>query len=152
MTVHSPLVNAQGPLDGDDFVPFYPGDSSDPEKVDFPSNEKPIPTYSATFGSGAEVPPPTQMFGTRLGPRFFNSSAEPFETQSNASSLTAPSPVLTRVAQDEPFRGAPLMRRDTRESEKSFASQGSEYSHYRSDSQTSGQGTIRSMNKRWVIE
>lgn len=89
-------LNAQEPLPGDDFTPVK---GSDLEKVDFPSNEKPIPTFSATFGSGSEVPPPSQMFSAsrgRLGPRFFNPSAEPFESPPEGLVISAPSPALTR--------------------------------------------------------
>lgn len=89
-------LNAQEPLPGDDFTAVT---GSDIEKVPFPSNDKPIPTFSATFGSGPEVPPPSQMFpsrGPRLGPRFFNPSAEPFESPRSGSPISSPSVALTR--------------------------------------------------------
>lgn len=135
------IVSAEQPLPDDDYVDDY--GSSDIEKVDFPSNEKPIPTYSATFGSGQEVPPPSQMFATR-GPRFFNKLAQPFET----APVTVP-PVavtLTRKVSDGSSDNGHVKRSDTRSSEKSFGSLASYYSysdrgHTRSDSQ-----------KRWVIE
>lgn len=86
-------VNAEEPLAGDD----YP--STDAEKIDFPSNARPIPTFSAAFGSGSEVPPPSQMrFGPRqqmvLGPRFSDTTSEPFETQSQLDvSINGTSPI-----------------------------------------------------------
>lgn len=134
-------VSADHPLPDDDYVDDY--GSSDIEKVDFPSNEKPIPTYSVTFGSGQEVPPPSQMFATR-GPRFFNKLAQPFET----APVTVP-PVavtLTRKVSDGSLDSGHVKRSDTHSSQKSFGSLASYYSysdrgHTRSDSQ-----------KRWVIE
>jgi hypothetical protein len=150
-------VNAHQTLPGDDFTPVTPG-GTDLEKVAFPSNEKPIPTYSATFGSGPEVPLPTQMFASRMGPRFFNASTEPFEFQSNASPVTAPLPVLTRTESDKSSKDVPLVRRGTRESDRSTKSSSSSSSTYSRDSDHSrnnSQSTLpgRANNgKRWVIE
>lgn len=132
-------LNAEQPLPND-FV-YYGG--SDIEKVDFPSNEKPIPTYSATFGSGQEVPPPSQMFTTQ-GPRFFNRLAQPFETAPIAVPPTVVT--LTRKVSDGSSENVHVKRSDTRASDKSFGSLTSYYSygdrgHARTDSQ-----------KRWVIE
>jgi len=66
-------LDAEEPLDGNDFPPVFHekmdfGD--DPETVEFPSSRgRPVPTFSATFGSGPEVPKPTQMrFGPSRGP------------------------------------------------------------------------------------
>ncbi|KAG5651226.1 hypothetical protein H0H81_009421 [Sphagnurus paluster] len=134
-------LNAQQALPEEDFA-YYNG--QDIEKVDFPSNEKPIPTYSETFGSGPDVSPPSQMFTTR-GPRFFNTSAPPFETGSPIS----PPPnahTITRKVSDGSSHGGTVQRSDTRGSDKSFGSLNSYYTygsrgHSRSDSQ-----------KRWVIE
>jgi len=59
---------------------------TDPEKVAFPSVARVIPTYSAAFGSGDDVLPPSQMFaGRQLGPRFFQNSAVPFESPPDPS-------------------------------------------------------------------
>jgi len=80
-------LTAEEPLLGDNFVSV---DSSDVEKVNFPSIAAPIPTYSATFGSGDEVPPPNQMNFGALGPRFYRKSLEPFEPQ-------PPAPIHTRT-------------------------------------------------------
>ncbi|KAJ4483096.1 hypothetical protein C8J55DRAFT_558078 [Lentinula edodes] len=49
-------LNAREPLPGDDFTPVNHG--SDPEKVEFPSNQQPIPTFSAASGKGNEIPVP----------------------------------------------------------------------------------------------
>jgi len=156
-------LNAQEPLAGDDFVPV----GSDMEKVAFPSDEKPIPTYSATFGSGPEVPVPSQMFAPRLGPRFFNASAEPFETPSNSTRSSSPrsanstSPVaptmapLTRIPTSDSSRSAGLVRSNTRSSEQSYGSIASYYdysgevNHSRSDSRG---GSQNMQGKRWAIE
>jgi hypothetical protein len=57
-------LNAEGPVEGEDFQPVFPekwGFDDDPEKVDFPSSGHAVPTFSATFGKGLEVPRPTHM-------------------------------------------------------------------------------------------
>ncbi|KAK0198499.1 hypothetical protein F5146DRAFT_1019831 [Armillaria mellea] len=110
-------LDAQEPLPGDDFTAVY---SSDIEKVQFPSNEKPIPTFSASFGSGSEVPPPRLMFPSVRGPRFFNRSAQPFETPSNRSVVTVPTPAVTRAASFD--SGIDLGRSGSQSSGKSFGS------------------------------
>lgn len=135
------IVNAQQSLPGDDFVPY---NDSDIEKVDFPSNEKPVPTYSQTFGSGPDVPLPSQMFASR-GPRFFNRSAQPFETL--ASPVTPPpnAYTITRKVSDGSSHSG-VTRSDTRSSDKSFGSIASYYSY-------SGHSRNNSTQKqRWVIE
>jgi hypothetical protein len=138
-------LSAQQTLPGDDFV--YYGEK-DVEKVDFPSNEKPIPTYSETFGSGPNVPPPSQMFASR-GPRFFNRFAQPFET-SRPSPVTPPPNAYTivrKVSDGSSHSGGSVVRSDTRSSDKSFGSLASYYSY--SDK---GHGRTDSQAKRWVIE
>jgi hypothetical protein len=64
-------LNTVEPLDGDDFIPVFSekGLDDDPEKVEFPSSTgRPIPTFSATFGKGSEVPRLTHMpFGYPRG-------------------------------------------------------------------------------------
>ncbi|TRM66004.1 hypothetical protein BD626DRAFT_546389 [Schizophyllum amplum] len=73
-------LQAEQPLPGDNFTP-----SNDVEKVSFPNNSAPVPTYSAMFGKPEEVPPPAHMFpatGVRMGPRFFSQS-EPFDSASS---------------------------------------------------------------------
>ena len=73
MTQHT--VNAQNDVPGDDDI--Y-NDDSDTEKVEFPSNDKLIPTYSVAFQGGREVSPPTRWLSTQ-GPRLLNKLAQPFE-------------------------------------------------------------------------
>ncbi|KAJ7596724.1 hypothetical protein C8J56DRAFT_1106125 [Mycena floridula] len=132
-------LNAQEPLPGDDFSPVY---SSDLEKVDFPSNEKPIPTFSATFGSGPEVPPPSQMFASRMGPRFFNSAAEPFESP---RSTVLPEPALTRTSSRSSDQSSTVMH-----SSENHGTIGSYYSY--SPSEGSPRNDTSIGGKRWVIE
>ena len=79
-------VNHQEPLPGDDFKPAYPPGQPDleSEKIDFPSFDR-IPTYSAMFDQGFNVPaaPSTTKNNPQLGPRFRNTTSEPFETESS---------------------------------------------------------------------
>jgi len=138
-------LNAQHSLPGDDFV-YYGG--QDIEKVDFPSNEKPIPTYLVTFGSGPEVQPPNHMFTSR-GPRFFNRFAQPFETPKISPVSPPPNAytIVRKVSDGSSLNSGNVRRSDTRSSDKSFGSLASFYSysdrgHSRADSQP----------KRWVIE
>ncbi|KAJ7630524.1 hypothetical protein FB45DRAFT_793057 [Roridomyces roridus] len=153
-------LNAQESLPGDDFEPITrPGDI---EKVAFPSNEKPVPTFSATFGSGSEVPVPSQMFkpGPRLGPRFFNSSAEPFESRPNSngsSPISPPMAALTRTTTQSSYRSNMTPMPNKRDSDQSFGggSLNSYYdyssgdsNHSRRDSESNTIGN----SKRWVIE
>ncbi|KAF8488183.1 hypothetical protein JB92DRAFT_3085440 [Gautieria morchelliformis] len=65
-------LNAEDPLEGESFQPVFPekwGFDDDPEKVDFPSSDgRAVPTFSAAFGKGPEVPRPTHMkFGRSRG-------------------------------------------------------------------------------------
>jgi hypothetical protein len=148
-------LSAQTPLPGDDFAPVTYG--SDPEKVAFPSNQQPIPTFSATFGKGSEVPVPSEMFPSRpqMGPRFFR-SAEPFDSRS-VSPITVPSMTHTRssVASTETAvegHSPVMMRSNTRASENSFHSIASYY-QYSDDGQHNRSGSQHTMQgKRWVIE
>ncbi|KAG6844330.1 hypothetical protein H0H87_007688 [Tephrocybe sp. NHM501043] len=127
-------LNAQQNLPGDDFE-YYGG--SDIEKVDFPSNEKPIPTYAVAFGTEPSHPHIAQ------GPRFFDRSAAPFETVD----VTIPPNAYTITKKNSAGSlQSSVTRSDTRSSDKSMGSLVSFYSyndrgHGRSDSQ-----------KRWVIE
>ncbi|KAJ7102343.1 hypothetical protein B0H15DRAFT_985164, partial [Mycena belliarum] len=151
-------LNAQEVLPGDDFVPITRGE--DLEKVSFPSNEKPMPTFSATFGSGSEVPVPSQMFrpSPQLGPRFFNASAEPFDSRPNSnqsSPISQPIAALTRTTSKESFQSAATALPNKRDSERSFGSLNSYYdyssgdsNHSRRDSETNAVGN----SKRWVID
>jgi len=147
-------LNAQEQLPGDDFMPVTYG--SDPEKVDFPSTQQPIPTFSATFGKGNEVPVPSQMFPAQLGPRFFRSTP-PFDSRS-VSPISAPSMAHTRssVISDSPHsdEGAPIMRSNTTASDQSFRSVASYYKYSDDGNHSrSGSTTEQTMHgKRWIIE
>lgn len=131
----------------------------DSEKIDFPSNFEPVPTFSAMFGSGPEVPPPAQTrFAPRhMGPRFNSSaSSNPFDTPtespsvssswlhpstvSNASHSGSGSPPLSSVGSLRSDSPASLAR------QASVSSQMSANSAHSVGSVGSGRG------KRWVIE
>ncbi|KAI0359062.1 hypothetical protein OH77DRAFT_1420605 [Trametes cingulata] len=119
-------LNAQEELPDDDYT--TPGEKSDTEKVAFPSNDGPIPTFSVAFGSGQEVPPPSQMrFAPRqMGPRFYASSSQasnPFDTPTDGNTSRSASPTLYR--------------------QSSRSSQ---------HSQSSVQSSSSQKSKRWVIE
>ncbi|KAI0274892.1 hypothetical protein BC834DRAFT_978153 [Gloeopeniophorella convolvens] len=136
-------LNAQEPLPGDDFVRVVPGEKGvDEEKVDFPSTGRPIPTFSATFGSGAEVPPPSQMRFNTMGPRFFNESATPFDLHIDTRSIAAPPTAYSA----SPKTGSP-------DSTRPLIRQGSQHS---TASSTSSNTTITEQQHigraRWVIE
>ncbi|KAJ3824035.1 hypothetical protein F5878DRAFT_627986 [Lentinula raphanica] len=143
-------LNAQEPLPGDDFTPVT--FASDPEKVEFPSNQQPIPTFSAAFGKGNEVPVPSQMFPTQMGPRFFR-SAQPFDSRSTTP-IQAPSMAYTRSSSHSSGNSSPVdelggtaVRSNTRTSNMSYHSVASYY-QYSDD----GHSRSGSMGKRWVIE
>ncbi|KAJ7785881.1 hypothetical protein B0H16DRAFT_1670180 [Mycena metata] len=154
-------LNAQESLPGDDFVPITRG-GDDMEKVAFPSNEKPVPTYSATFGSGSEVPVPSQMFrpSPQLGPRFFNSSAEPFESRSNSSNnspISPPMAALTRTSSKESYQSAATAMPNKRDSGRSLGSLNSYYDYSADNSRHTRQDSTSTSNtignaKRWVID
>ncbi|KAI0374485.1 hypothetical protein BV20DRAFT_936156 [Pilatotrama ljubarskyi] len=125
-------LNAQEELADDDYR--TPGEKSDSEKVAFPSNDLPIPTFSVAFGSGQEVPPPSQMrFAPRqMGPRFYAASSQassgsggnPFDTPTDGNTMRSDSP-------------PPLYRQTSRSSQHS---------------QSSVQSSSSQKSRRWVIE
>lgn len=82
-------LNAQEPLTSDNLFTPNP---SDMEKVEFPSEKVPIPTFSVAFGSSDEVPPPsqTQFAPRQMGPRFFNNHLEHFDPQPPRAAFTRP--------------------------------------------------------------
>ncbi|KAJ6604213.1 hypothetical protein DFH09DRAFT_967420 [Mycena vulgaris] len=153
-------LNAEEPLPGHDFVPITRAE--DLEKVSFPSNEKPVPTFSATFGSGSEVPVPSQMFkpSPQLGPRFFNPSAEPFDSHPNSNSsspISQPMAALTRMSSKDSYQSAVTAMPTKRDSDRSFGSLNSYYDYSSGDSNHSrrdseGNGSTIGNSKRWVIE
>ncbi|THH29726.1 hypothetical protein EUX98_g4461 [Antrodiella citrinella] len=134
-----------------DDVPDY--EKGNFEKVDFPSSTAPIPTFSATFGKGPEVPPPSQMFfaprfAAALPPRFYG----PITVDPNSaiaygvSPLTPPSqPTPSHLSADSVDRG--LIRHESGSSQHSVSS---------TSSTSSGGHSAESENsyrsKRWIIE
>lgn len=138
-------LNAEEALEGNDFTPIFHekleyGD--DPETVHFPSSrDRPVPTFSVAFGSGPEVPKPTQMrFGPSHAPRSGDGtevSHQEFEQQHGrfvARPLSSSSRGLGIVE-------APLARTDTG---------GSLMTHESSISLSNGR--LNPIGKRWMIE
>jgi hypothetical protein len=151
-------LSAQEPLPGDDFAPVTYG--ADPEKVAFPSNHQPIPTFSATFGKGSEVPVPSQMFPAhaQMGPRFFRSS-EPFDSRSVSPATLPPAYTRSSVASNETSPvseegAASVIRTNTRASDHSFHSVASYYKYSDDGHSTSGSasGQLTMQGRRWAIE
>jgi hypothetical protein len=119
---------------------LYKG-GSDIEKVEFPSKDKHVPTYSAPFRAGRDTPSRSQWSVTR-GPRFFNKLAQPFETVARPQSAHT----LTRKISHGSSRGHLLGRSDSMSSNGSVGTReaySSDSGHARSDS---------SQQKRWLIE
>lgn len=124
--------------------------TNDLEKVDFPSHAQIIPTFSVAFGTGGDVPPPTQMFvGHQRGPRFYKESAPPFEQHTDGQ--VADNPPAYMPFQDLERGGSQSShtRQDSLSSEGSMGS-GSETTVERNHSQSSHSSSTRS--KRWIIE
>ena len=152
-----PAVNAQEELT--DSAYNSPVEKTyDSEKFAFPSNDDPVPTYSVTFGSGQEVPPPSQMRFSpprSLGPRFYSGSSQgsnpfetPFETPPGSirgASPTGASPLgalpSSSVGSAAGYPG--LTRQTSRSSQMSHSST-------RSAGSTASKGSANS--RRWVIE
>ena len=125
----------------------------DSEKFAFPSTDSPIPTFSVTFGSGQEVPPPSQMKFAARGPRFYSGSSQgsnPFETpfETPPGSIRGASPTgatpLGSLPSSVGSAGYPgLSRQTSRSSQMSHSST-------RSAGSTASKGSANS--RRWVIE
>jgi len=120
----------------DSFIQTEPGNPLG-EKIDFPSTRYPIPTFSATVESNEEGYLPS-----RMGPRFFNQSAAPFEPQVDPTSATRSSVAQSTSSETE----SPGTNQLTR-----HGSHGSQYSD-------SSQATTMTWKEpfigqsRWVIE
>ncbi|KIM85451.1 hypothetical protein PILCRDRAFT_817474, partial [Piloderma croceum F 1598] len=129
----------------------------DPEKVDFPSHAHAIPTFSAAFGSGDEVPPPNQMFaGRQRGPRFYNAPTELSEQQRGAhvlGELSAHNRSPRSIGSWSPERGIPHSSSGRHSSQWSVssASSWSETAVECNYSQSSQSTSVRLDSKRWVI-
>lgn len=118
--------------DGDTFA--REDEKLDVEKVEFPSTEWPLPTYS-DFGSESQLSAPNQAhFATpRMGPRFFNQSLEPFDSSPRGSHKYSPSSDSGHSTLDVP-------RSNSRSSH-----------HSRSSSSGKSDSSYHSP-RRWVIE
>ncbi|EDR15729.1 uncharacterized protein LACBIDRAFT_300960 [Laccaria bicolor S238N-H82] len=127
-------LNAHQSLLESDFPSSYAG--SDVEKIAFPSNEKPVPTYSAAF---TFVLPPDQISLSR-DPRFFDPSADPSEF---ASKLAAPLPALT-------INSCNVHQSDARNSHQKSRSYGAYSSTDGGHSRNTSLASTHA--KRWVIE
>lgn len=140
------IVTAQEPI-LDEAVPDVYHPSTNDEKVDFPSHAQIIPTFSVAFGSGGDVPPPTQMFvGHQRGPRFYRAPQVPPEQHMDGHVTVSPPPYTRPLS---PEHGGPqpsLTRQDSLSSVGSRAEKTVE----RNNSQSSQASSTRS--KRWVIE
>jgi len=130
-------LNAQEPLCEDTFIQARSaeGNAYD-EKVDFPSTEHPVPSFSAIFQPSTEIRAPGQT-GLHMGPRFFNQSAAPFVQDVDIESGTDPSAV--RPTSESVYSGSTW----------SLVRSGSQHSTSSSSSTTTESGIARS---RWVIE
>jgi len=130
-------LNAQEPISEDTFIQARSAEGNTyDEKVDFPSTEYPVPTFSAAYQPSTEILAPSQM-GLRMGPRFFNQSAAPFAQHVDIESAT----------------GLPAIRPTNRESVSSGSSlplvrAGSQHSTSSSTSST----VTTTEPARWVIE
>jgi hypothetical protein len=93
------LVNAQEPLSEDTFIQARSaeGNAYD-EKVDFPSVENTVRTFSATFLPSTDIRAPGQT-GLIMGPRFFNQSTPPFVQDVDIESAADPSAVRPTSAE-----------------------------------------------------
>lgn len=137
------LVEAQEVLQDDDY------EKGTFEKVAFPDSSAPIPTFSAAFGSGPEVPPPSQMnFAPRIvgGPRFYgayDAYGAPMDTYTvlpyNNMPYTAPR--------------TPSPTHSTKFSERGLSRSGSGSSQHSTNSdESSSSAGHSSRSKRWIIE
>ena len=127
-------------------------EKGDTEKVSFPSSDAPIPTFSAAFGSGPEVPPPALMsFAPRFtgGPRFYG----PANVDPNTAIAYGITPYTT------PYTRSPLSSVYSAPEEKglsrseSGSSQHSTSSHSSESSSGHTSDTSHSSrSKRWIIE
>jgi hypothetical protein len=128
-------VHAQNDLPGNDFgivTPDY-GDHNkySDEKVEFPSTEKPMPTFNATYGN--EFPARGHVFISN-GPRFFN-----------------------QPLQADVLVGFPPQALNRTPSERSASSYSSEKSsswesYYYNCSHSRENSLQHGRSKRWVIE
>jgi len=134
-------LNAHQPLEDEEYTTGY--ESSDIEKVAFPSSEKPLPTY-ASFDEHEKGFANPFNSGSTLGPRFSNKSAEPFELPTPG--LPFPAPALQRNLNDVQVHRSDSYG-STRSNGSTVSQLSSQLSHARTDSSNS-----HGNHKRWVIE
>lgn len=118
-------LNAEEPLPGDDFEPAYP---SDIEKVEFPSNDNVIPTFSAANTSHTTV----------RNDSWKAKQAKPVSGRPTAH-VRLPSDESLHSQHDSSVEQAPVNNSDS-------------HTHSRTNSQGSQTSTNQSPTKRWVIE
>jgi hypothetical protein len=130
--------------------PFVAGEKNEndiekaDEKVNFPSHEEVIPTFSVAFESGDEVPPPNQTFnGRQRGPRFYNQSTESFEA--HGPSLHR-SPSSGSLSPEQDYAHSTHRRQDSHSSEHTTNTALTRNTSH------SSQSSSASRSKRWVIE
>jgi hypothetical protein len=141
-------VNAEEPLPGDDFEPAFP--NGDVEKINFPSNEKTLPVFTAAF----DIPPSEVPYPSYVATWHYSQDTREIEPQAQFY-VAPPPPAHTRFPSDSTVTLSRHDSRGSKRSQKSYNSSqastltrtGSKGSQYNSDS------TNRIMNgKRWVIE
>lgn len=125
-------LNAEEALPGDDFEPAYP---SDIEKLDFPTNTKALPTFSATF----KPTPSTSQ--TAVG-------SDSVEAKRDMSPVTVPLKVHMRSPSEE----SSLSRSASERTYKTLGNNSDTPSHSRANSNGSQASSGWSPTKRWVIE
>ncbi|KAH7915129.1 hypothetical protein BJ138DRAFT_201706 [Hygrophoropsis aurantiaca] len=124
-------LNAQEPLPGEDFVPVTASSfGNDLEKVSFPSNDEPIPTYSAAFG-------PEFHPAQHLSPQDM--------TQQTSG------PIMLRQPSLRPYAPA-IVREPSQRSYATLERQPSKSSVYSSSSYASEGSGESGHSQRWVIE
>ena len=105
---------------------------TDVEKIAFPSTEWPLPTYT-DYNSGPQLQGPDEahIAPRRMGPRFFNQSSEPFDSNSSRDFRNySPTSENGRFSPEFP-------RSESRSSQRSGSS---------------SSGKSDSSQRRWIIE
>lgn len=126
-------LNAEEPIP-EDFVPVNYGD--DLEKIAFPTDDRRVPTFSATFGAGQEVSP-SQM----LAPPIWEKFSTPEGSFSALGAIQVPPAALARL----PSSGS-------HNAVERHPSNSSTYSSTSTTSSRLGSDSTAGHSKRWVIE
>jgi hypothetical protein len=128
------------------FTPYIRDDISEisTEKVEFPPQGYPVPTFSATFRSDDEETSleKPQISNPQMGPRFFYGSSVPFDQQA----VPQPPPVHTRQQPPISTFATPHLYR--------YDSSASDHSRTNSDAPSVDSHISRNTSgrKRWIIE